>query len=243
MFKEIVKSRWIMTGIFLVIAVLCFMADTTLGLLTAPIVFATASISFNSNTSAYQEAGSRYGWLEVVNADGTVPVGETFVRLPGIGKGKYDAGSCDSKAVMAADKKAFTYVDGELTGGFEFDLLASDIALIKFLSQTVKGKYFRAVLPIGISNFDTGSSKNLHGFIFYALGRIVQNGEFETPDGRMLKMKFNALPAPSATTITDADLLAETETLCELDNTAFLALSVTCAVNQLSEPFTCKMTY
>lgn len=243
MFKKIVSNRWLMTGIFFALTVLCFMADTTLGLLTAPLVFATASISFNTNTSAYQEAGSRYGWIEVVNADGTVPAGETFVRIPGIGKGKYDAGSRSSKKVMAADKKPFTFVMEELIGGFEVDLLASDISLITFLSQTVEGKYFRAVLPIGISHYDTGSSKNMQGFVFFALGQIEQQGQFETPDGRMLKMKFNALPAPSAITITDTDLLAETETVCELDNTAFLALSVTNAVGKLSQPFTCKMTY
>lgn len=243
MFKRIIQNRWLMTGIFLVIAVLCFMADTTLGLLTAPIVFATASISFNTDVSAYQEAGSRYGWIEVVNADGTVPSGELFVRIPGISKGKYNAGSRDTTEVMAADKKPFTFVKGKLVGGFEFDLLASDTALITFLSQTVEGKYFRAFLPIGISHYSTSDAKNHQGFIFFALGQIEQNGEFETPDGRMLKMKFNALPAPSAITITDTDLLAEVEPLCELDNTAFLALSVTNAVGQLSEPFTCKMTY
>ena len=243
MFKEIVKSRWIMAGIFLVITVLCFMADLTLGLLTAPMLLGVASISFNTDVSAYQEAGSRYGWIEVINADGTLPAGELFVRIPGIGKGKYNLGARDTTEVMAADKKPFTFVKGKLSGGFEFDLLASDTALITFLSQTVEGKYFRAFLPIGISHYSTSDAKNHQGFIFFALGQIEQNGEFETPDGRMLKMKFNALPAPSAITLVETDMLAELETVCELDATAYAALSLTNAVGKLGVAGTCKMTY
>ena len=172
--ERIIKNRLLMAGIFFVITVLCFMADTTLGLLTAPMLLGVASISFNTNVSAYQESGSRYGWLEVINADGTLPSGESFVRLPGISKGKYNAGSRTSKKVMAADKKPFVFVKEELVGGFEFDLLASDIALIEFLSQTVEDKYFRAVLPIGISHYDTGTSKNMQGFIFILLQPILR---------------------------------------------------------------------
>lgn len=203
------------------------------------------TLNFYNTYDLYQEAGSRYGWIRYINADCTEITGEElFARVPAIGKGKYDAGSRTQKEILAADKKPFTYINDVLKGGFEFELLASDINNLKFLSQTVDGKLFQGFIPLGISHIASGTKHQ--GFLFFPLGKIEQIGTEDTPDGRMLKMKFNALPAPSAVTVTDADLLTgaettEINTLCELDSTAWAAFTVTCAIGKMSEPCSCEM--
>lgn len=205
------------------------------------------TLNFYVTDANYTEEGSRYGFIRNINPDCTEITGEElFARLPAIGKGKYDAGSRSTKEVQAADKKPFAYIPEVLKGGFEFDLLAGDVRNLKFLSQTVEGRYYQAFVPLGVSHKSSSDGKFYHGFLFFPKGIIEQIGTEETPDGKMLKMKFNALPAPSAVTITDDDLVTATtdeiKTLCELDGTAWAAFTATCAIGKMSEPCSCQMT-
>jgi len=56
--KKLNKKRLIYAGIFLVVTVLCFMIDTTLGLLSAPLIFATTPTGYDEQSLYFDPPGN-----------------------------------------------------------------------------------------------------------------------------------------------------------------------------------------